>query len=533
MSCTAVKTAKTISRRIAVAPFNPLTLPTPMRLFPSPVHVLFVVGLAWGCAGLGDAVEPAGGPIADGLVEVVIVQLNDVYEITPLAGGRQGGLARVGTLLRRLEAENPNTVAVMAGDFFGPSALGTAEVDGERLAGRQMVAALNALGLDYATFGNHEFDVEQQQFFRLLGEAEFAWVSSNVVGADSAALPGVWARRVFTAHDADGDSARVGLLGVTLNANEPPYVRIGDAVEAARDEAAALEGEADVVVALTHLTLAEDEALAGAVPTLDLVLGGHEHENVLIRRGPGLTPIAKADANARTVFVHRLVVETRTGRLAVDSDLVPVTDALTDDAAVAAEVGRWVEGAFAGFRRRGFEPDRVAAVVAEPLDGREASVRGQPTALTRALARALRREGAAEVALVNGGSVRIDDIVPAGPVSEYDVIRMLPFGGRVVTAEVRGQLLAEILAQGEANRGSGGYLHVDGAERAGDGWRVNGAPLEPGRLYRVALNDFLLTGRERGLGYLTPDHPDVEVVAEGRDVRLALLDELRRTYGAE
>ena len=38
----------------------------------------------------------------------------------------------------------------------------------------------------------------------------------------------------------------------------------------------------------------------------------------------------------------------------------------------------------------------------------------------------------AELAVFNAGAIRIDDIITAGPVTQYDIIRMLPFGGPVV-----------------------------------------------------------------------------------------------------
>ena len=93
----------------------------------------------------------------------IVLQINDVYEISPLDRGRVGGMARFAAVLRRLEAENPNTIAVIAGDFLSPSLISSLSrrVDGRevRIAGEQMVDVLNAAGLDYATFGNHEFDV--------------------------------------------------------------------------------------------------------------------------------------------------------------------------------------------------------------------------------------------------------------------------------------------------------------------------------------------------------------------------------------
>ena len=47
----------------------------------------------------------------------------------------------------------------------------------------------------------------------------------------------------------------------------------------------------------------------------------------------------------------------------------------------------------------------------------------------------------------------------------------------------------------------------------------------------MAISDFLLTGQEQGLDFLTRADPGLTVVAERRDVRMALIDELRRRYG--
>lgn len=467
-------------------------------------------------------------------IRVTLVQLNDLYEITPVGGGRWGGPARVATLLRRLEAWNPNTLAVIAGDFFSPSALGTARVDGERLAGRQMVAVLNTMGLDYATFGNHEFDLDEQPFRDRLAESEFEWFSSNVFDADGDRWEGVDDTELLRFVGTAGDTLRLGLVGVTYGAMAPDYVSLTDPRAAVRRAVDLWGDSVQAKVAVTHLPLAHDIALAEAVPELDLIIGGHEHENWMARRGPDLTPIAKADANVRTVYVHELRWDPSVQKLEIESRLVPVTDDLPDDPATAAEVERWLDAGWAGFREAGFEPEEVVTTVPEALDGLESSVRYRPTNLSDLIARGMLAEvEGADLAMVSGGSIRIDDVVPPGPLTQYDVIRMLPFGGAVVEVEMGGALVAQVLDQGVANVGSGGYLQTAGAERDGDGagWIVGGTPVDPEATYRVAISDFLITGRETGLDYLTPEHPDLSVVRDHRDVRQALIDELRRRFG--
>jgi len=57
-------------------------------------------------------------------VQWTFLQMNDVYELIPLGGGKKGGLARVATIRRLLLQENPNTITILSGDVVSPSALG-------------------------------------------------------------------------------------------------------------------------------------------------------------------------------------------------------------------------------------------------------------------------------------------------------------------------------------------------------------------------------------------------------------------------
>lgn len=108
----------------------------------------------------------------DGKIEFIILQTNDVYEISPLEGGTVGGMARVAQIKKELLAENPNTMAVMAGDFLNPSVIGTLKYEGERIRGKQMVETMNVAGIDLVTFGNHEFDLDENDLLQRIEESD-------------------------------------------------------------------------------------------------------------------------------------------------------------------------------------------------------------------------------------------------------------------------------------------------------------------------------------------------------------------------
>ena len=78
---------------------------------------------------------------------ITILQLNDVYEISPVDNNKHGGLARVATLIKQERARSSHTLFLLAGDFISPSL-----ASGE-FKGKQMIDTLNAAGLDIATLG--------------------------------------------------------------------------------------------------------------------------------------------------------------------------------------------------------------------------------------------------------------------------------------------------------------------------------------------------------------------------------------------
>ena len=463
---------------------------------------------------------------------LTILHFNDVYEIEPIEAGHFGGLSRVATVLQQLKRTHAPVLSVLAGDYLSPSAIGTAVVDGQPLGGRQMVDVLNAVGLDWATFGNHEFDPPLEGFLARNAQSKFHIVTSNVTDVNGQLFPQT-VRSAVVPLRAGGRTVRLGLIGLTIDSNKRPWVRYAPPIESAQSALKELQGKVDGVIAMTHQALADDAQLVTDVKGIDVVLGGHEHENWLIRRGADLIPIVKADANVRTIAIVTLTFARLNSRPSVAARLQVIDDSIGKEPNVEAVAQRWTTTAFEAFRKNGFTPERIVATVTEPLDGRESTVRNRPGRLTDLMTSGFAHEaGSVDVALLNGGSVRIDDVVPAGPVTEYDTIRILPFGGKVARATFDGSLLASVLDIGMKNQGIGGYLQTWGVSREGNQWIVQGKPLVPAMRYRVALTDFLLTGGETNLGFLTETNPGVHDVQYLRDVRLALIDELRTVYGA-
>ena len=235
----------------------------------------------------GTAACASNAPPPIPLRPVRFLLLNDVQTADTLEDGR-GGLARVATVRQRLDDQGP-VLFVLAGDVLNPS---PAAKDDQ---GRHMVDILNRAELDYATFGDHAFDIEVDTLAARIAESDFTWLSTNCRRADGTAFPKVlpWDTVQVSGH-------KVGLFGVTLQGVYPRGVRCSNPDTAAHRAIETLTSEgADLIVAITHQPMEADRNLLGREAKLDLVLGGHDQvaqDSVVSGRHA-----VKADANARSV----------------------------------------------------------------------------------------------------------------------------------------------------------------------------------------------------------------------------------------
>jgi 5'-nucleotidase / UDP-sugar diphosphatase len=449
------------------------------------VVVAFVVG---GCAARGERAVDAD------LIRLTLLQINDHYVLEPVDAGRRGGMARLATLVRELRRENPHTLFALAGDTLSPS------VESSLLQGAQMIATLNAIGLDFATFGNHEFDFGPSVLAERMKESRFRWLSANVIDRRSGqAFGGASSDLLLTL-----GGVQIGLFGLTTpetaqTSRPGPDVAFGQPVAVGKDVAARLRAQgAKLVVAVTHMEMAEDKALAGAAD-VDVILGGHEHDPLVAEEGKTL--ITKAGSDARYLVQVDLWL-TREGRLVERSwRFREVSRRVPPDPAVEALVREVAQ-------RLDRELDVVVGRTRVPLEAHASNVRTQESNLGDFVADAMRERLRTDVAVINGGAIRTNRLVPAGPLTRRDVHGLLPFPDVVLKLEMRGQDLRAALEHGlaQTDRQAGGFLQVSGVRLVWDsrlpaGRRIvdaaiDGRPLADDAAYTVAAPGYLVRGGE-------------------------------------
>lgn len=478
---------------------------------------------------------------SDQKVTVKIVQINDVYEIDPLNDGEYGGMARVAYVRDSIKNENPNTYIFLAGDFLNPSLLGTIKEDGERLQGKQMVDVMNTMDFDLVTFGNHEFDLKESDLQKRLNESTFAWTSANARQVTDAGLEPFYFIRdskkipvsdyeIYEAQDSDGDKIKFGVFGVTIDSNPKDFVSYGDVYEEAERAYALAKKESDFVIGLTHVALEQDKKIAQLLPDLPLIMGGHEHYNMLVKEGN--TIITKADANAKTLYVHTVTYDLANKNLTLDSELVHITKNTPSNPEVEKVVDEWVAVLNNNLKEIIADPDEVLFNAEVPWDGTDESSRSKQTNVGEVITKSMiAMYPETNAALVNGGSIRVDDKLE-GIITSKDIFRILLFGGEVLKVELKGNLLSEVLDFGEEATGTGAYLQRHNFSRNTNGtWKIGTQNIIPTETYTVAMSDFLLLGLD--IPFLTADHKDIVSVYRpkesetAKDIRKAIIEYLK------
>lgn len=139
----------------------------------------FIQQLALGTAGVMAAQFPKSLYAANDFVKISIMHTNDMHcHIDPFPANDtrnagKGGMARLGSIVDKQRAENPNTLLFDAGDMFQ----GTPYFNYYK--GELMLKVMSRIGYDAGTLGNHEFDNGLEGIKYAIPHAQFPIISSN------------------------------------------------------------------------------------------------------------------------------------------------------------------------------------------------------------------------------------------------------------------------------------------------------------------------------------------------------------------
>ena len=473
---------------------------------------------------------------------------------------RVGGAAHLATLIARLRAEQPHHIVISSGDLVGASPLVSGLFHDE-----PTIEVMNAIGIDFNTVGNHEFDHGVAELKRLVGGgcrestsehqkscsrgpfagARFPFLAANVLDrvSEQPLFAPTFVKTV--------DGVRIGFIGVVTRST--PGIVVPSGVGSVRfvpearvlnEHAKALRSQGvEAIIAVVHEGGEAEGGFNGCAnprgaifdierdldPAIDVVLSAHTHRgyNCVIND----RPVIQGASFGRLVSVVDLSIDRATGevvRSATRARNVPVVNGMEGDAALAATFpplpADSAVAAIVEAYRSAAAPlaTRPVGRIAAPFERRPSA--GGDHVLGRLIADAQLKAtlpNGAQVAFTNPGGVRtaLSASGSDGTVTYADAYSTQPFGNSLVTMTLTGAQLKTMLEQqwnaarperARILQPSSGFAYQWDARRPNgsrvDAISLNGQPIGPDDTVRVTVNSFLATG---GDGF--------RVLREGRD----------------
>jgi 2',3'-cyclic-nucleotide 2'-phosphodiesterase (5'-nucleotidase family) len=326
--------------------------------------------------------------------------------------------------------------------------------------GANAVELMSMAGYRLLAPGNHEFNFGWERLVELNDMADFDIIAANVY------LDGELLFAPTSIIEVDG--VRLGFFGLatpsTVYLTNPTNVAeltFGDPIETAERFVAVLQEEGvDVVIALAHLGsgLRREGRMDGwaidvaeAVDGLDLIIDGHSHtthENGYLVNGTLIVQVGDHNNN-----LGHVVVVVDEGDVSISASLITreyAGENFEPVEAVSELIARLQSDL-------DVELNRVVGYLPQQLE--VDLIRSTEMPIGNLVADAMLHFSNADIAIANGGGIR--DILPAGDVTQGDIVSVLPFGNNLVVIEVTPAILWDVMENSvSALPGAGRFLQV-------------------------------------------------------------------------
>lgn len=329
---------------------------------------------------------------------------------------------QLAALIDSLRAADPALLVFSAGD----NRTGNPRNDMYEIPGYPMVALMNQVGFNGSVLGNHDFDANSLP--RLVGLSNFRYICANMSAKDSLDALTV----PYQVFDAGG--VKVGVVGAIqlrpsgIPSTHPDNVR-GFSFRPANEVIGSYEWlsrQCDVTILLSHLGYNTDIEMADAFPWLDLIIGGHTHNQLKGNEMKNGVLITQNKSKFESVTYITLTVES--GRV-VDkrAEYIPIKNYPKRNKLVEEMVNFFSNND--NFRR-------VVGKAKTPFEQREE--------IGCMVCDAYLEEVGGDIAMENPGGVRLESH-PAGDITMLDVLEINPFDNRPAVFTLTGKELVRMM----------------------------------------------------------------------------------------
>ena len=391
---------------------------------------------------------------------IVILYENDVHCAVE-------GYSKLAAMKNELKSEYEYVGVVSSGDFVQGGTLGAVS------KGEYIVELMNLVGYDAIAPGNHEFDYTISRLTELYELSETKYISCNFakIGEEK-----TYFEPYTIVSYGDVDIAYIGIITPeTITSARPSQFRnengeiiytfnesrLYELVQESIDEAT--EDGADYVIALSHIGYDESGELNDVTDVientdgLDVVLDAHSHsviEEKIVKDKSGDDVLLSSTG---TGFENIGKLTIANGEF--DTELVKTETYTKTDADVDAYIAE-INESYAELGNRKIGESKVELITHNEEGVR--LVRTAETNLGNLCSDALFFVTNADVSYVNGGGLRAP--IKSGDMTFNDIYSVFPFNNRIVTAEITGQVLLDMLEMSMISypQEDGAFPHMSG-----------------------------------------------------------------------
>jgi len=398
--------------------------------------------------------------------EVKILHTSDIHgRIAPVTYSgveNSGGFSRRLTVVNEARAKNKNVLLLDSGDYFQGSLYYKLD------KGKSQAKLLPMIKYDAITLGNHEFDNGLGVLKRNIKLSKTPFISANVHFKDKYLKKTV---KPYIIKEFDGEKFLI--IGVTTsslaNLSNTDNVTITDPV----DEINKIIKEVpyDKLIILSHCGLDEDRRIAKAIPSIDLILGGHNHFFFNTPEYIGKTPIIQDGEFGIRVGVNDF---DKSLKHYTYQNITPLIESNKEVDKKIASINKTTQKV----------TNEVIAKTNVTLIGDQQVIEHSQTNLGKLVLISMAKPFSEYDAIItNSGSIRANRNIK-GNITYADVLEILPFDNEIVLVEIQGKYLKDILQQGkQTNRR---YLQ----------YYVKDKDIDENKIYTVITNSYIASGKD-------------------------------------
>lgn len=423
--------------------------------------------------------------------ELIILHTNDFHgrlvsqtqKIFSKYEYKTAGAEYISSVINNIRNQEKNVILLDAGDFSAGTIYSNLSY------GQSVVDFYNYLKYDVVTIGNHEFDFGYDYFLNIVKNLKMPVLCANANPLFNYTKPYVILNKY---------NLKIAIIGLLTPETEQITMpkalnnhKILDPIDTLNKyKSEILSYNPDIVIALTHLGVKEDENLAKNVDYIDIIIGGHSHTELFqpinITNNNKNILIFQAGSYGKYIGYIKLNIDKTNKKIdLINYKLYPtINKIITPDKKVNKILEKYISYADK-------YSNEIIGYSNTEFDKKSENI---PNNLGTLLTNIMIYHTNSDIAFYNTGGIR--DNIKKGDITYGEIFNVLPFENMLITLKMKGKDIIELL--NNMNTKKTPLKYNSSLEFKDNKWFLNNQEIQEDKEYKVATIDFLYYG---GDGY--------------------------------